>query len=177
MTISAKATYYAIRNGASYLYAILLCNTSPAPYDIYSFLLGRPLNAPSADPFPLENIIFISSPPGWIQYLGTRGIVGQTSFQGNAPASGYILPGEFGKFVFQSSTRPPKNLPFGCSFYDNAIQWGFAFEGTADCVECVSLMELPILPRWLPLDRNVNVPFPDMGMAQQGKPPQQAGTK
>jgi hypothetical protein len=131
MATSAKCTYSAVPMGGVFNYEVQLHNTSPYPYDIYAFLFGWQFNVDITRTFPLQNIILISSPPGWTGGLLTEAILWGTNFQGSAIASGYILPGQTGKFVFQSSTAPPEELPFGCGFYNNANAWGFGFNGTA----------------------------------------------
>lgn len=135
MATSAKATYSAVQMAGVFNYEVLLQNTSPAPFSIYSFMFGWQYNVPITGTFPLQNIVLISSPPGWTGYLETADINWGTNFQGSAAASGYIMPGQSAKFVFQSATAPPAELPFGCCFYNNANEWGFCFNGTANLVE------------------------------------------
>lgn len=136
MATSAKVTYSAVEIAGVFNYEVRLHNTSPAPFDIYSFLFGWQYDVPITGTFPLQNIVSISSPPGWSgPIVSTYAIDWQTGFQGSAIASGYIMPGLSGKFLFQSSTAPPNSLPFGCGFYNNANEWGFGFNGTAHLVE------------------------------------------
>jgi hypothetical protein len=57
-------------------------------------------------PRPVGKHLTVSAPPGWTETTGYPGVFmsGQTNFQGTAQASGYILPGAVGAFVFQSSS-------------------------------------------------------------------------
>jgi hypothetical protein len=132
MATSATATYSAISMGGAYNYEVLLTNTSPAPFDIYAFMFGWQFNVPITTAFPLKDVTLISAPSGWTGGLSSEAIHWATSFQGTSAASGYILPGQTGTFTFQSSTPPPASLPFGCCFYNNANQWGFCINGTAE---------------------------------------------
>jgi len=130
MATSAKCTYSAVAVGGVFNYEVRLQNTSPAPYDIYSWMLGAQFNVP----FPtsgLKDIVFISAPAGWIGHTIGHYINWHTSFQGSSLASGYILAGQSKSFFFQSSTPPPPTLVFGCCFYNNASAWGFVFNGVA----------------------------------------------
>ena len=131
MSTSATATYSATQVGGAYNYEVLLTNTSPASFDVYSFLFGTEYNEPLITPFPLQDIAFISAPPGWTPHLDPYDINWWTSFQGSSPGSGYLAPGQTGAFMFQSSTAPPDSLPFGCCFYNNSNAWGFCANGTA----------------------------------------------
>ncbi len=132
MATSATATYSASTVGGAYNYEVLLTNTSPVPFDVYAFMFGWQFNVPITTPFPLKDIVFIGAPPGWTASLASHAITWATSFQGTSTASGYILPGQTGTFTFQSSTAPPASLPFGCCFYNNANEWGFCVNGTAE---------------------------------------------
>jgi hypothetical protein len=131
MATSANATYSAAQVGGVYNYEVRLTNTSPASFDVYSFLFGTGYNVPLTTPFPLQDIVFIGAPPGWTGFFETYNINWFTSFQGSSSASGYLAPGQTGAFMFQSSTAPPESLPFGCCFYNNANEWGFCANGTA----------------------------------------------
>jgi hypothetical protein len=131
MSTSATVTYSAVPIGGVFNYEVLLHNTSPAPFDIYSFMFGWQYNVPITGTFPLQNIVLISAPPGWTGFLSAADITWGTSDQGSSIASGYIMPGQSGTFVFQSTTAPPATLPFGCCFYNNCNEWGFCFNGTA----------------------------------------------
>ena len=131
MSTSATATYSATQVGGTYNYEVLLTNTSPASFDVYAFLFGAQFNEPLTTPFPLQDIVFISAPPGWTPSLNPYDITWSTSFQGSSSASGYLPPGQTGAFMFQSSTGPPDSLPFGCCFYNNCNAWGFCANGTA----------------------------------------------
>src|SRR5262249_60701615 len=106
---------------------------------MYGALFGLQFEVPEVGPYPFQNVVFIQFPPGWSGHLGgtsgTQFIEYQTSWQGSSIASGYILPGQTGKVLFNSSTPPPKTVPFGCRFYNNANAWGFLFKGTAHLVD------------------------------------------
>ena len=66
---------------------------------------------------------------------------------GIAAASGYILPGAVGTFMFQSSTNPPPaTIPFGCTFWNGDNEWGFAYNGQAQQALCIPIEFLP--PFW-----------------------------
>ena len=134
MATSAKCTYSAVPTAGVFNYEVWFHNTSPAPYDVYSILFGNQFDVDLV-PFTLKEIVFVSSRPGWTGILASYGIYWETLFQGNSIASGYIRPGQYARFVFQSSTAPPDTLPFGLGFYDNDKQWGFGFNGTADLVD------------------------------------------
>ncbi len=135
MATAATATYNVAKRGAAYTYEVVLHNASPAPFDIYAFLFGWQFNVPITRRFPLRNIVFIRSPFGWSPSLATDGINYSTNFQGNAAASGYILPAYSTSFTFLSSTPPPRGILFGCCFYNGPMnQWGFIFNGIARLV-------------------------------------------
>ncbi len=142
---TAKATYFATLDAGNFTYVFLLRNTSSVPYDVYALLIGAQFGVPLGAGV-LQNLVAISAPQGWqlipsTPYYGF--LDGQTSFAGGAAASGYIVPNNVGTFVFQSSTSPPKTLPFGCCFWNGSNEWGFAFDGEAERVECVPLSEFP----------------------------------
>jgi hypothetical protein len=125
---SATATYSAAQVGGVYNYDVLLTNTSYSPYDpsydLYGFMFGQQYQVPHT-PFPLQDIVVISAPPGWMGYWGPSddNIGWWTNWQGSSSASGYLAPGQTGVFRFQCSTAPPESIPFGCSFY-NGRYWG-----------------------------------------------------
>ncbi len=148
MATSADVTYSAVPIAGVFNYEVRLHNTSPAPFDIYSFLFGWQYDVPITGTFPLQNVVLTSSPPGWTGNLEAEAIVWETNFQGSAIASGYIMPGLSGKFRFQSSTAPPDSLPFGCGFYNEANAWGFVFNGTAHLVERNVVGLPPIYNPW-----------------------------
>lgn len=132
MATSASATYFTVPAGTNVFYDVMLQNTSPAPYDIYAFILGAHYNVPLVPPWPLAGIQPIGCPPGWSEYTSETGSIlqGQTNFHGSAAASGYIQPGAVRTFVFQSSTiPPPAKLPFGCCFWNGGNEWGFVYNG------------------------------------------------
>jgi len=145
MASSAKASYFATRQGAGFKYVFLIRNTSSGSFDIYGVLLGQQYDVPIL-PGGLQNIVPISAPAGW-QLIPSTPIYGflsgQTNFAGSAVASGYLLPGDVGTFAFQSSTPPPETLPFGCCFYNENNVWGFAYDGTAERVDCIPQSEFP----------------------------------
>jgi hypothetical protein len=139
MATSAKATYSAVAVAGVFNYDFVIENTSSAQFDIYGILLGAQFDVPIPNNLnQLNNVVFISSPLGWTGSVGAAGtthfIDWFTNFQGNAAASGYIMPGQTRHFVFQSSSAPPQSLPFGCCYYDNANAWGYPFNGTAELV-------------------------------------------
>lgn len=146
---TAKCTYSVVKAAGVFDYEVKLYNTSPVPYDVYSFLLGQQYNVPIANPLPLKNVVSASSPPGWSgAFASTYEINWQTNFQGSALASGYILPGQVGKFVFQSSTPPPTSIPFGCCFYYDgpSKSWGYCYNGSAQLVRRDSKGRGPFIP-------------------------------
>ena len=138
MATSATVTYSAVSVvGAVFNYEVLLHNTSPEPFAVYAFWINVLTygEAPRDIP-PLNDVHFISSPRGWGDgSISPPGVSWGTNFQGDAITSGYIMPGQYAVFRFQSSTPPPDQMPFGCAYYagDNASphEWGFAFLGTA----------------------------------------------
>ena len=146
MDTTAKATYFATDDGGNFTYVLLLRNTSSNPYDIYAALLGAQYNVPILPGGAPQNMVSVSAPGGW-QFNPFSPPYGGggwgTNFTGNASSSGYIMPDDVGTFVFQSSTPPPKSLPFGCCFYNGDNEWGFAFDGTAELVHCIPLSEFP----------------------------------
>lgn len=110
MSTSAKVTYSAVQSGPSYNYEVVLTNTSPAPFDIYSFMFGAQWFVPNPNPAQLQDIVLISAPPGWTGSLGgfpSGLIIWGTSFQNGSNANGYIKPGDSGTFTFLSTTPPP----------------------------------------------------------------------
>jgi hypothetical protein len=132
MPTSAHCTYSAVAAGGAYNYELQLHNTSPTPFDIYSFVFGFQYNVPYTYNFPLQDVVLIGAPAGWTGILALpNGLIWQTNFQGSSISSGYIMAGQSGAFRFQSSTPPPATLVFGCCFYDNGNQWGFCSNGTA----------------------------------------------
>jgi hypothetical protein len=131
MTTSAKCTYWAVQGGGVSNYEVRLQNTSPLPFSIYCLLFGWQFDVPITENFPLQNVVLTQAPPGWFGYLEQEAINWATNWQGSAVATGYIMPGQTGKFFFQSSTAPPPKLLFGCGFYDNVGTWGYGFNGTA----------------------------------------------
>ena len=149
MATSAIVTGKATPVGAVFNHELVLQNTSPAPFSIYSFMFGLGYNAPITDPFPLQNVVFISAPPGWSPEGVSSGYMSwHTSFQGSAVASGYILPGSSGTFMFQSTTPLPATMQFGCCFHSTPPdRWGHVFNGIATFVilliDGVSLGRMP----------------------------------
>jgi len=128
---SAQCTYSAVQMAGVFNYEVLLHNTSPSPFAIYSFLFASQYDVLVTKPL-LQDTVGVSSPFGWAgPTVGRDGISWWTNFQGNAVASGYIMPGQTGNFVFTSSTAPPVTLAFGCGFWDNVNGWGYGFNGTA----------------------------------------------
>jgi hypothetical protein len=145
MASSAKATYFATPEGGNFTYVFLIRNTSAGQFDIYAAMIAAQYEVPLL-PGGLQNIVPISSPPGWQLIPSTPPygfLTGQTSFAGSPVASGYIMPGEVERFVFRSSTPPPETLPFGCCFYNENNEWGFAYDGTAERVDCIPKSEFP----------------------------------
>jgi|SRR5271167_896975 len=156
MSTSANAAFFAIPAAGSIEYILLLQNTSPAPYSIYALLVDAQYNVPLVPPWALAGIQPVSGPPGWTEYAGYAGsfLEGQTNFQGTAEASGYILPGSVGTFVFQSTTWPaPAKIPFGCCFWNGNNEWGFAYNGKAEKVICIPIEILPPFWHWQRLHR------------------------
>ncbi len=145
MASSATATFFTTPEGANFRYVFLIRNTSSGLFDIYGCLIAAQYNVPLV-PGGLQNIVPISSPPGWQLIPSTPPygfLSGQTNFAGTPAASGYIVPGVVGTFAFESSTPPPSSLPFGCCFYDENNEWGFAYDGTAKHVTCIPPSEFP----------------------------------
>jgi hypothetical protein len=135
MAISAKATYFATQEAGIFYYVFLIENTSGAPYDIFSALIGEQSGAIVAG--VLQNLIPISAPPGWqIAPTAYDYLSGSTNWAGTPGASGYIMPGDVGTFLFSSTTAPPRTLPFNVAFYDGGT-WGAPYNGTAEEVNCV----------------------------------------
>ena len=131
MATSAKCSYRAVRSGSVFNYEVRFENTSPVPFDIYAFLFGQHYNEPLVL-FPLQDILLTQLPPGWLGHAEGEDIGWFTDWQGSSIATGYIMPGHVGTFLFQSSTAPPPKIVFGCVYYDNANSWGYAFNGTAE---------------------------------------------
>jgi hypothetical protein len=153
MTTSATASFFVAPGRPSNEYVVLVQNTTPAPYSIYGLMIGAQYMVPLVPTGPLASIQPVSAPIGWTTYASsTYGfLTGQTNFQGSAAASGYIESGAVGAFAFQSSTDPaPATLPFGCCFWDGANEWGFAYDGVAEQVDCVPVCQLPCF--WNPPD-------------------------
>ena len=151
MATSASAAFFALPSAGLLEYVFLVRNTSPSPFSIYSLLVDAQYGVPLVPPWALANIQPVSAPPGWTENTGSSGhfMSGQTNFQGTAQASGYILPGAVGAFVFQSSTNPPPaRIPFGCCFWNGQNQWGFCFNGQAKRLLCIPLNFLPPFWRW-----------------------------
>jgi hypothetical protein len=131
MATSAKCIYAAVQTAGVFNYEVRLKNTSPAPFDLSSFMFGWQFNVFMLA-FPLDNVMAVQSPPGWVGYADTLGLHWGADYQGSPVSSGYILPGQTGTFLFQSVTPPPPQLPFGCFFFNSAnAKWGFGFNGTA----------------------------------------------
>jgi hypothetical protein len=151
MATSANAAFFALPSAGTSEYILLLQNTSPAPYSIYGFLLDAQYDVPLVPPWALSGIQPISGPPGWTESTGYAGsfLDGGTNFQGTAEASGYILPGTVGTFVFQSTTYPPPaTIPFGCCFWNRDNEWGFVYNGQAQNVVCIPIEFLPPFWHW-----------------------------
>jgi hypothetical protein len=130
---------------------VLLQNTSSAPYSIYGLLFDAQFNVPLTPPWALSGIVPVSGPAGWTEFTGYSGsfLEGQTNFQGTAAASGYIVPGAVGTFMFQSSTYPPPaTIPFGCTFWNGDNEWGFAYNGQAQQALCIPIEFLPPFWNW-----------------------------
>jgi len=145
MASSVKANYFATPEGGNLTYVFLIRNTSLAPFDIYAVMIAAQYLVPLL-PGGLHNIAPISAPQGWqlIPSTPLYGFLsGQTNWAGTPAASGYIMPGDVGTFVFQSSTPPPNKVPFGCCFYNGANEWGFCYDGTAERVDCIPASEFP----------------------------------
>jgi len=140
MALSASVTYSAVSVvgvGAVFNYEVLLHNTTPAPFAVYGFMLNLHYDEDPTGIPPLKNVRFISAPPGWYgqTFAPGPGLMGlswsPTGFQGDAITSGYIMPGQYAVFRFQSSTPPPDHMPFACDYYNGDNVWGFPFNGTA----------------------------------------------
>jgi hypothetical protein len=160
MTSSAKSTYFVIPEGGNFTYVFLIRNTSSGHFDIYAMMIAAQYDVPIV-PSGLLNIVPISAPEKWQLIPSTPFygfLFGQTNFAGTPAASGYIMPGDVGMFAFQSSTPGPKTLPFGCCFYDENNQWGFAYDGTAERVECIPPSEFP--RPWVRPTRIYELPMP-----------------
>ncbi|HUJ95869.1 MAG TPA: hypothetical protein VLW84_11435 [Terriglobales bacterium] len=145
MASSAFADFFATQEDTTFKYVFLVRNTSPEPFDIYGMLIGAQYDV-AVVPGGLQNIVPVSSPPGW-DLIPSTPIYGflfaQTNFNGSAAASGYIFPGAVGVFAFDSSTPPPSTLVFGCCFYNGDNEWGFCYNGTAEQVLCVAPRQFP----------------------------------
>jgi hypothetical protein len=128
-----KCTYSVVQTAGVFIYDVRVENTSPAPFSVNGILFEYQFNEPWV-PSLLKDIAPISAPFGWIAVPTTPGIEWESTFQGSAVASGYILPGQTGNFLFQSSTPPPKTVPFGCNFATNLTS-GDDFNGTAHLVD------------------------------------------
>lgn len=151
MATSASAAFFALPSAGLLEYVFLVRNTSPAPFSIYSLLVGAQYGVPIGPPWSLGDIQSVSAPPGWTEIIGASGhlMFGQTNFQGTAQASGYILSGAVGAFVFQSSTNPPPaKIPFGCCFWNGQNQWGFCFNAQAKRLRCIPPNFLPEFWHW-----------------------------
>lgn len=162
MATSASAVFFAMPAAGTYEYVVLLQNTSPAPYSIYGFLFDAQFNVPLTPPWALSGIVPVTGPAGWTESTGYSGsfLEGGTNFQGTAAASGYILPGSVGTFMFQSSTNPPPaTIPFGCTFWNGDNEWGFAYNGQAQQALCIPIEFLPPFWNWQRLRR-----FPSEGL-------------
>jgi len=132
MAQSAMCTYATSQVGNDYNYQVTLSNTSDDSFDIYSFMFGLQYNVTVVRNFPLQDVVIISTPPGWQgHFMQDVGITFQTNYQGSPSASGYIFPGQSGTFSFQSSTPPPGPIKFGCCYHDEANFWGFCTNGDA----------------------------------------------
>lgn len=156
MNTSANALFFARPSAGTFEYVVLVQNTSPAPYSIYGLLFDAQFDAPLVPPWPLSGIQPVSGPAGWTEYTGDAGnfLVGQTNFQGTAESSGYILPGNIGTFMFQSTTYPPPlTIPFGCVFWNGDNEWGFAYNGQAQHSICIPIEILPPFWHWQRLRR------------------------
>src|SRR5690348_13304046 len=96
MSTSAEAVFFTEPATSGLTYVLLVKNTSPAPYSIYSLIFDAGYNVPLTPPWALGGIQPISGPTGWSESTGYSGsyLTGQTNFQGSAAASGYIVPGE-----------------------------------------------------------------------------------
>jgi hypothetical protein len=168
MASSAKATYFATPEHGKFRYIFLIRNTSSGQFDIYAVLIAAQYDIPVV-PGGLQNIVPLNSPPRWQLIPSTPPygfLSGQTSFAGTPAASGYILPGAVAAFVFQSSTPPAETLPYGCAFYNENNEWGFAYDGTAERVDCVPISEFPRPWPWpYPIiELPPAVPFPETSM-------------
>jgi len=164
MASSAKATYFATPEGGHFRYVLLIRNTSAGTFDLYAFLFGAQYNV-VVPPGGLQGLAPLSAPQGWQLVPSTPPygfLSGQTSFAGTPVASGYILPGEVGSFAFESSTPPPETLPFGCCFYNENNEWGFAYDGVAQRVDCIPKSEFP--PPWV--RRCPNLEFPRVPLSE-----------
>src|SRR5215470_4092489 len=99
MALSASVTYSAVSVvgvGAVFNYEVLLHNTSPAPFAVYTFLLDLHIDEDPTGIPPLKNVRFISAPPGWHGDTFFSSGVGlhwspTAGFQGDAITSGYIM--------------------------------------------------------------------------------------
>ena len=151
MATSASAAFFALPSAGLLEYIFLVRNTSPAPFSIYSLLVDAQYGVAIGPPWALAGIQPVSAPPGWTEIIGASGhlMFGQTNFQGTAQASGYILSGAVGAFVFQSSTNPPPaKIPFGSCFWNGKNQWGFCFNSQAKRLSCIPPHFLPEFWRW-----------------------------
>lgn len=168
MPSSAQAIYFATAKAGNFEYVFLVRNTSSPNFDVYAAMIGAQYLVPLGAG-PLQNIVPVSAPAGWS--LTPSGppygfASAGTSWAGSPQASGYVMPGDIGAFVFESSNPAPKTLPFGCCFYNGANEWGFAYDGTAELVDCVPPSDFPRF--W---DRPAaSIPLPSLAHLPGGTP-------
>jgi hypothetical protein len=171
MTSSAYATCFATQEPNHFAYVFLIQNTSSGQFDIYCIQIGAPYDV-SLAPGGLQNIVPVSAPSGWqlVPSAPLYGFLfGWTNYAGSPAASGYIMPGDVGVFTFTSTTPPPKTLVFGCCFYNDNNEWGFAYNGIAEQVQCVPIPIIqPLLARRPPVRENPAPRIPQRGTRMLG---------
>jgi hypothetical protein len=71
--------------------------------------------------------------------------------------------------LHQHNPPPPKTLVFGCCFYNDNNEWGFAYNGIAEQVQCVPIPIIqPLLARRPPVRENPAPRIPQRGTRMLG---------